>query len=432
MTEQTDMLETPPEFTEGQVNRGLRWSIAASAFGVMHYRLLSPTSLLAVGIMLTLGVTKFQIGVLAATMPLARFAEIVASYQLQRTGRRREIFTWTHIASRLLWVPFVLTFFIRGEFIAWRIPTIFFILLASSLLLWTGSNAWLSWMGDLVPRNRRARYFGIRQIWEKGFEIAAGLCVGYYLLQDPPYEDLILVVCLLVGFGIIDILIFRYLVPHPRLAPTRQRGQLKGLFTKAMHDRTYRKLIVFIGSWMFASGLMTPYMFMFVRGKAYLGMSYRDGYWVVAISGACLMGMSYFWGRVGDRWRPRRALALCVVIGLFSPFGYVFATPAYTLPVYVSWAIGSTAWAGIMVLSFQYAISMAPAKERSIYLAFQSAALGLVTAAAFLSADGIVWLLQWVSIPAGLCDLQLLFCLAGVGRALSLIPLSRMEDTHRS
>ena len=419
-------------FTDGQVRRGLWASIAASSLGVMHYRLLWPTGLLSVGILLTLGVTKFQIAVLTATLPLSRCAEIIASYAMQRTGRRRELFTWTHIVSRLLWVALVLTWYVRAEYLPWRLPILFAILLASSLLAWTGANAWLSWMGDLIPTHARARYFGFRQIFEKGFEIVGGLCVGWYLGTRPPYGQYIIVVCVLVTFGVLDILVFRFLVPHPVLAPTRRRGQLKDLITIPLRDRKYRKLVLFLATWTFAAGLLQAYIWVFIKGEAYLNLSYLFGYTNLAIAGVCLMGMSYFWGRVGDRWQPRRALTVCVLMGVTPPFYYAFATPTFVLPIYLAWAIGSMAWAGIMVFSYQYAISMAPAAERSVYLAFQSAVLGLVGAAAFLAAGGIVWLLQWVTLPWGLCDLQVLFCLTGVGRLLSLIWVSRMDNMHRS
>ena len=425
-------IPSSPTFTEHEVRRGLRWSITASAIGVMFFQLLTPTGLLAVGIMLAQGVTKFQIGILAATLPLARFAEITASYAMQRTGRRRELFTWTHLVSRLLWVPLVLTYYLPQAAAAWRVPVLFVILLASSLLAWTGSNAWLSWMGDLIPTHRRGRYFGIRQVIMRGVAIVAGLAIGFFLRETPPYEHLVLVVCVLVGFGIADILIFRYLVPHPALAPTRRGGQLRELISTALGDRRYRRLVAFIAAWYFSSGLMMPYLWVFIKGEDYLNLGYRFGYVNLAISGACLMGMSYFWSRRGDRWRARPALALSAVIGAVSPFLYSFATRTFTLPIVVAWAVGSVAWAGILVLSFQYSISLAPAKERSIYLAFHSAVTGLITAAAFLSADAIVWALQWVTLPWGLCDLQALFWLSGLGRALTLIAVARLDDTPRS
>ena len=66
MSDPNDIPTTDNGFTDGQVRRGLWASIAASSLGVMHYRLLWPTGLLSVGILLALGVTKFQIAVLTA------------------------------------------------------------------------------------------------------------------------------------------------------------------------------------------------------------------------------------------------------------------------------------------------------------------------------------------------------------------------------
>lgn len=435
MGDPNDMNGSGLGFTDREVRRGLWASIAATSLGAMHYRLLWPTGLLAVGLMLSLGVSKYQVAVLTATMPLSRFAEIISSYATQRTGRRRELFTWAHILSRLLWVPLALTYFISGEYLPWRVPALFVILLASSLLAWTAANAWLSWMGDLLPSGIRGRYFGVRQVCEKTFEIVGGLCVGWYLSmgETTTHTQYVIVVCVLVTFGILDILVFRFWVPHPVLEPTRKRGQLRQLIAVPLRDRRYKRLVLFLAGWTFASGLLQPYIWVFIKGEEYLGLSYMMGYVILAVSGVCLGGTSYFWGHFGDRWNPRKALALCVAIGFTPPFYYLFATPQNTLPIYLAWAVGSIAWSGILVYTFQYGISMAPARERSMYLAFQSAVLGLVQGAAFLSAGGILKLMAWTDLRlGGYSDLQILFCLAGLGRLLSFIPLIRMEGSHRS
>ena len=332
-----------------------------------------------------------------------------------------------------LWIAIVLTHYVRGGYLAWRVPILFVVLLFSSLLTWMGANAWLSWMGDLIPSNIRGRYFGVRQIFEILVEMTGALCVGWYLTNGPvTHTQYVLVVCILVGFGIVDILIFRLWVPHPVLRPTRMRGELRDLIRPALRDQRYRRLVAFLAVWMFSSGLMQPYMWVFIKGEEYLGASYWIGGTIWAVSCAARGASSYFWGHLGDHWSPRRVLKLCVLISVASPFHYLLATRQTLWPVYLGYVVGSVSWAGIFVFMFQYGISMAPSKERSVYLAFQGVVLGLVGTAAYLSAGGIVWLLQWVALPEGLCDLQLLFCLAGVGRLVSLVPLSRMENTRRS
>jgi len=97
--------------------------------------------------------------------------------------------------------------------------------------------------------------------------------------------------------------------------------------------------------------------------------------------------------------------------------------------------VGSVAWAGIFIYTFQYGISMAPTKERSMYLAFQSAALGLVMAGSYFISGGVVKLMEGMEPihvgPYVWKDLQLLFCLAGLGRLLSLTALIRMPGASR-
>ena len=427
-------------FTDGQVRRGLRVSFLATALGSVYYQLLQPASWLVVMLLTFLGASKVSIGILAATMPLARFCEVLAAWSMQRTGRRRELFTWAHIVSRLLWIPLVLTCLLSVDHAAWRTPLLFVILLVSGLLTWLGSNAWLSWMGDLIPPNIRGRYFGTRQVFETGTRILATFAVAKYLayVGEPGAAHYITIVCALVTFGVLDILVFRFWVPHPVLRPTRERMPLTTLLrfvSTPLRDRRYRRFVVFIATWMFASGLMGPYIWVFVNGRDYLGLSAMFNFEVQLVSGFFYMLASFVWGHMGDRWPVRRLLALCVLISVTPPFDYLFATREATWPIYLAWTMGTVAWAGIFVYSFQYGISLAPARERSMVLAFQSAVLGLVGALAYLAAAGLVKLLEGME-PVRVwgyawTDLQLIFCLAGVGRLLSLIPLSRMEAAPR-
>ena len=430
--------QVPPlPFTDSQVRKGLWLSIFASSLGVLHYGLLAPTSLLAVGFMLALDVDKFWIAVLSATLPLSRVMEIVGSYLTHRTGRRRQIFAWPLISSRMLWVGIVLVPLLLGS--QWTfdaakgtavlLPTLFALLLTSSLLTWIGANAWLSWMGDLIPEQIRGRYFGVRQVCEVVVSTAGMLLVGWYMGEHPIYGQYVVVFCILVFFGVADVLLFLR-VPHPEVTVSRDEGEIRRMFLLPFRDRRYRQLMLFLGTWMFGSGLLHPYMWVFIKSNDYLGLTYMFGAVSMAIGGSCRAGTSYVWGLLGDHWSARKALLLCVLVSVTPPFYYLFATPTSKLPIYLAWAIGSVAWSGIIVLAFRYTIALAPPRQRSMYLACYSAMMGLVGTAAYLCAGGLVLLLNGIEIPVGPWvwgDLQVLFCIAGVLRGLSLIPLFRMD-----
>jgi len=271
--------------------------------------------------------------------------------------------------------------------------------------------------------------------------LLAAFCIAQYLewVGTPTWVHYLQVVCVLVTFGIADILIFWLWVPHPVLAPTRDRmrlGSAVAFISAPLRDRRYRRLVLFLGSWMFASSLLGSYVWVFVNNEAYLGLSFMFNFRMQLIAGVFYMVASWVWGQLGDRWRLKRALTLCVLISVTPPFYYLFATREVTWPITMAWIVGTVSWAGIFVYSYQCGIALAPARERSMYLAFQSAVLGVVAAAAYFTsaalvklADGMepvrMWGYEWT-------DLQLIFCLAGVGRLLSLIPLTRLKDIPRS
>jgi MFS family permease len=293
-----------------------------------------------------------------------------------------------------------------------------------------GGNAWGTWMGDLVPGAVLGRYFGIRTALTTLAAMVAGVATSMYVDRHSNFHGYAWVIAVLLVFGFADVVLYRW-VPHPPMRPREEQHSLWDMVRIPLSNAGYRNVIILFGLWNFIAGLVNPYGGFFCLGAKYAGMSMTRSSIYGAIGGGCMVLTSYYWGRMSDRWSPRKVLAICIVFTLPPPFLIAMTTPEHTWPMLVANVFGNIGWGGIFVVMMQYLIGLAPAKERSMYLACQSAVMGVVVALSCLVAGVIVkalGTLEWHIGPYVWRDLHILFILSGVARFLCFIPLRWIPD----
>lgn len=104
--------------------------------------------------------TTAQIGILASLPPLlASFMQLVSAWLGRRVGRRRRIIVFGALLQAAALIPLVV--------LPWWFPDLAVPLLILCAVVYfagphLGSPQWGSLMGDLVPENRRGRFFALR------------------------------------------------------------------------------------------------------------------------------------------------------------------------------------------------------------------------------------------------------------------------------
>lgn len=413
-------------FSPEEIRRGLWVTIAAAVLGTVYYVQATPMSLVFARFALDLKISNPLMAILAATLPLATIPEIFMAWLIQRTGRRQAFFTWGLVLSRLLWLPIILIpFYVPAEDYGLQVTLLVSLLFLSSIISVAGGNAWGTWMGDLVPGSVLGRYFGIRTAFTTMAAMITGVLTSLYVDRHSNFHGYAWVIGVLLTFGLADIALFRW-VPHPPMRPREEQHSLWDMVRIPLSNAGYRNVIILFGMWSFIAGLVNPYGGFFCLGASYAGMSMTRSAVYGAIGGGCLVLTSYFWGRLSDRWSARKVLVICLVFTLPPPFLIAMTTPEHTWTILAANILGNIGWGGIFVVMMQYLIGLAPAKERSMYLACQSATMGVITAVSCLAAGLIVKALgslEWHVGPFVLRDLHMIFILSGVARLLCFIPL---------
>ena len=439
MTPEEYSAEEFADLPRAKIMRALWLSIGAGAFGSAFFQL--TIGVIFVGFALALGASNLQIGFLTSTLPLGGLAQLFASYLIQRTGRRRLLFMASYLISRSLWLLVILVpLLIPEEHADHRIPAVFAILLVSNLLHALGSNAWLSWMGDLIPGDIRARFFGTRQAITTATGMATGLLAGKYMdwwetgVVKGSREHFLGFATLFgaaVALGVLDILIYRF-IPHPRVHRDADPPVFRETLGKVLKNRNFRRLVLLFAWWYVATGIAIPFFNVYFREDLHL--KYTTITWFGIASGVVFIGMSYLWGRVVHLVGSKSILGVSFLLAGLGPMMYIFTTPERIWPVLLAFVIGSMGWAATFMLSMNLTIALSPRVERPVYLAWFFAVTGTVTACSYALGGQIAEWLTPVSFSLfgfRVAHLQVLFVLTGILRASCVIPLLGIVDVER-
>jgi MFS family permease len=415
----------------------------ASALGTVLGVYGAPGSILLTLFLLEwLRADKWQIGLVLTMMYLGPTFEPLGAYLAERLGRRRSLFLTGFLVNR---VPF----FVMGgiPFIgqAHRVLSILIILAVVAVTrvgAALGTPAWWSWVGDLVPERRRARFFGCRAQCA-GAMTATSLVVGLALLEMCGGLANRWLVSLLfsagAAFGTLDILLYLGVQeppPRGKVQPTAAAPFPQALIhhlRAPFAARSFRRLILGMGLWSFSANLVVPFIPVYQRGECLAGQRLGLGISFLSLAGLNVLASlaTMLTARRWGNWGPRLGPRVLLLVGS----GYLFVNLAYWLVgpasmaalVPISLAAGALAGAWTVVTN-QLLLATAPRENRSYFVSAYNLTNGWLMAGGpllgGLLADRLPFL-GW-SLPGGLpcCYFHLLVLLACLGGAGALVLLS--------
>jgi hypothetical protein len=377
---------------------------------------------------LHLGATPFVIGLLGALPLAAQVFHLPSAFLTQLLGPKRVAIAAVG-ASRLVWLPLVAMPFVSLP--AGAQLTLFLAVVAASAVLGVvGNNAWIAWMGDLVPGPIRGRFFSRRTIYITVAGTLASLGAGVALdavtplgLKPAMLGGLAAVACLAGALSIW--LLSRQAGPDP--ARERQRPDLRALGRAALDART-RPWLRYLLCWNAAVALSAS--FFSYHMLANLGL----GFALVALHGVAVavvrIATAPLWGRAVDRLGARPMLVLCSFGIAAVPALWLFVTPHFLWPLALEAVVAGALWAAHGIASMDLTLTSAPASRRPYYVAVFGATSGLGFGIASVLAGLVA-----ASLPArfdvlGLSwtPIHVLFLASAVARALAALTALHIEE----
>jgi len=293
-------------------------------------------------------------------------------------------------------------------------------------------TVWQSWISDLVPEERRGRFFGLRNAIHGllGVATAYGAGRGMDWLKAQGHEPLgyALAFGLAVVFALVStILLTRQ--PEPELAP-RPRLSLRETFIGPLKEPQFRRLTIFVAAWFLTGTLASPFYIVHMMKNLHFSFAAIGVYSI--IGGVTGMVMQLFWGRAIDRFGARPVTVLNFALVGIMPLLWLFATPSFRLPIWGDALMNGLVWTGANLGLWALLLELAdnPAHRES-YFAIYTAVTGLGAFAASMLSGVVAQALHGFHARiAGLTfiNFHIMFLAAGLLRFVSLPLLLRVHE----
>ncbi|WP_448337700.1 MFS transporter [Chloroflexus aurantiacus] len=403
-----------------EVRRGLLISIWEGAIANIHISITGAIggSVFLSGFALLLGANNFQLGLLGALPFIGQMFQFLSAYLEARFANRRAIVLFSALAGRLVWALLLCLPF-TGWPATWQL-TVFFVALGFSYgLNGMAGNAWMSWMSDLVPPNRRGSYFGVRNtvagISAMVSVYLAGLTLDHFRAQGAEAHGYALIfgVAVLAAFGA-AVLIARQ--PEPPLQPQPWQGVGSFLFDP-LRDTAFRRFTVLATGWALVTGIAAPFF------NAYGLTTLQLDFSLLALTGIVTNAVALFFsplvGWLMDRYGYRVVVTACVLGTIPLPLGWILSTPDNILPLWLTSIFSGVFWPGVNQGLGNLLMERAPAAQRGIAVAIFSLLTGLGTLIASLIGGAVGQVLTGATLmlgPLAVHGLAVLFVITMIGR----------------
>lgn len=326
-----------------------------------------------------LGATPWQIGLLAAVPFIAQWGQLPAIALVERYRQRRRIGVWSITAARVLMLGLALLPFMGDRASAFN--TLLVLQFVSAAMVSVGSCAVNAWLHQLIPHERLGRFFARRLFWGTATASVATLVAGHLIDRADAGRQLQPYAAAFVGAAVAGFASSWYLAqtPEPRMHDAGPAGSTWARLRTPLRDRNFRRVLVFLGAWHFASNLAAPFFTVYLIRQLGYGLSTVTGLWVASqVANALTL---YLWGRLSDRLSNKAVLAVALPLYFGCVLGLVFAgsidhaLARLGLLYGVHFVMGA-AGGGIGLASGNIGLKLAPRGQATAYLA----AIGLVSA----------------------------------------------------
>ena len=412
-----------------EIRRGLVVSVVEGSFATLYATLAG--GMFLTGLALFLGANSFQISLLAAIPALVTGFGFLSGYLVRRAGSRKRLVIWTAAFGRSIFAVLVPFLLLRMRASLWLF---FGAVLVSSLLMTVAGTTWQSWISDIVPEARRGRFFGLRNAIHGFIGVATAYLAGRGMdaLKARGHElfGYGLAFGLAVLFGLVStVLLLRQ--PEPESPPKPATG-LRELLFGPLKEPQFRRLTIFLAFWFFTGTLGSPFYIVHMMKNLHFSFTAIGVYSL--ISGGTGVFFQLLWGRAIDKFGAKPVTVLNFALVGIMPLLWVFATPAFRLPIWLDGLMNGVVWSGANLGLWSLLLNLAdnPARKES-YFATYTAVTGLGAFFAALAAGVIAQSLHGFHVVIaghGFINYHLIFLVTGLARFAALPLLGRVQERH--
>jgi len=408
-----------------KINQSLKLSVKegalssiASGFSLSYF---SPFAL-------ALNASATQMGILYAIISLLpSLVQLKAASLIDRFSRKRIVLNGV-MGKIIIILPILLTgflFYIGVPYMVWVLIGLIGLHYIFTAIV---HPAWFSWMGSLVPEEKRGKYFSKRNRTVGFFGVVA-MIAGALILDGMKrigtYHGDVLAFTL-IGFGILFILSGAARVWALNLLKKKYEPRIKIRkkdhfslwdFLKKCRETAFGRFSLFGGAYAFAVGISTPYWAVYMLRD--LSFSYV---WYMAITVSAVIFQIVFLpllGKFSDLFGNVRLMRTCSLLAGTVPFFWIasaligsdLGVKLYLL--IIPSMIGGFAWAGYNLALNNYIYDAVSSPKRGFGLSYMNLLIGV---GGFLGA-GVGAILAWINVSF-MNPMLFIFGVSGISRLM--------------
>ncbi len=346
--------------------RTLRILIAGVAGGVVWANI--TTGVAISGYIKALGASDFLYGLVMALPPLANAFQLLASYILERTCKRKPMILVFGLLQRLIWIPFgLIPFILPMADSAVRMWAAVVMVMVSSVSGPFINVAFYSICSDVIPLRIRGRYFAVRSRMSTLIGMAFGFLIGALLDAVPGYTGYAVVFAIAGIAGALDITSYTFM--HlPDMSPPVQKNGLLQMIRPVLGDTKYMRMVLALTAWMFSVQITAPYF------NVYMLENMRMTNFEITVS--CQIVSNLFlvlvvsrWGTALDSYGSRPVLTVGAFLTSFAPLFWTLIGPRMVWAVALVNMLSGATYVAIDLGAQNLFMSQAKDSNRSMYIA---------------------------------------------------------------
>ena len=348
-----------------------------------------------------LGAGEFMFGLISALPILGSLAQLIVSYLVEKTGKRKALFLAGGITQRALWLLVAAIPLIMPErFAAYRVWALLGLITAAAVGASFVGITHTSMVAELIPIDIRGRYLTTRQRVATVVSMLTGFGASFVLDRFTGLTGYS-VVFLVAGLaGLCDVLMYTRF-KFPETAKRSGGFSLIQGFRECLRSAKTRDYLIFFCVWSFAVNVSAPFFNKYAIDVLKLSFTQIIIFGQISANIMALIIVRR-WGRFIDRYGCVPLMLITGTITSVLTLVWLPASVGNFIPLMIFNMIGGFFWCANDACAINMQLSHTPDIGRPLALALYAVVTSISAAAAFISGGAFLELMGPVMASAGL------------------------------
>ncbi|KLO22653.1 MFS transporter [Marinitoga sp. 1197] len=268
-----------------------------------------------ISIALYFNANPFQISIVSSFPVFSQMFQIFTPFWYKLFNGRKKSLIIVSIIGRgsLVFLPVAIFFNITKSWVFVSIMLVY------SLFGTFISSIWTTSMRELVPFEKRGKYFGMRNVFASAVGILATYMYAHFLDFSDKKSGILIVSSLVALFSIVTIILFLF---HQIPEITEQSFKIN--LKKPFQDKKFQTFLVFVGIWTFSIELTRPYFSYYQLAILHINTTFLGN--LSVLSGLITIILYPFYGKLSDKYGNKNILMIGITLATIAPLLYFVMT----------------------------------------------------------------------------------------------------------